>query len=256
MTRSYCSEAFHALLVQAQLDSFEALWQLDLESVDDPNHERGGWSRVCRLELNNSQGHPEAFYIKLQSNHCSRSWRRPFGEPTFAREYRNIRTYQAHAVPALDAVFYQERIQAGEKQAILITRALDNYRPLSDLVEGWQDAPLGLRRATVKHTAKLVGRLHAARLTHHCLYPKHIYVNTELNEPARLIDLEKTRTQLLRKRECVADLAALLRRWKTLEDEERMRFLTHYLKVNDLNISSEALMREFFLRKKNKEARR
>lgn len=256
MAQSYCEDRFQSLLTDAQLNNFEALWQLDLQAVDEPNRERGGWSRVCRLELDNRDGHSEAFYIKLQSNHCSRSWSRPFGEPTFAREFRNIRTYEAHAVPALDAVYYQERQQSGEKQAILITRALDNYRPLSDLVESWHDTPEGLRRAIIKHTAKLVGRLHTARLTHHCLYPKHIYINTELDEPARLIDLEKTRSQLLRKRECVADLAALLRRWKPLQDDERLRFLSHYLKANDLNISSEALMREFFLRKKNKEARR
>lgn len=256
MGRRYCSKTFQPLLANAQLDSFDALWQLELDPVDEPNRERGGWSHVCRLELDNQQNSKDAYYIKLQSNHCSRSWRRPLGEPTFAREFRNIRAYDARSIPALDAVYYQERRQPGEKQAILITRALDNYTPLSDLVDRWHDTSQGSRRAIIKHTARLVGRLHAAKLTHHCLYPKHIYINTELREPARFIDLEKTRPQLLRKKECVADLAALLRRWKTLEDEERMRFLTYYLKVNDLNISSEALMREFFLRKKSKEARR
>lgn len=89
-----------ALLEQHSLASFDALWALKLEAVDEPNTERGGWSSVYRLDLGET-----AFYLKRQSNHLTRSVLHPFGEPTFAREFRNIQRYQRLAIPALQAAF-------------------------------------------------------------------------------------------------------------------------------------------------------
>jgi len=40
-----------AILAAHQLDSFEALWALELEAVDEPNTERGGYSTVSRLQV-------------------------------------------------------------------------------------------------------------------------------------------------------------------------------------------------------------
>src|SRR5690606_20381637 len=77
-----------ALLEQHGLASFDALWALQLEAVDESNTERGGWSSVYRLELGD-----RAYYLKRQSNHLTRSLWHPLGEPTFAREFRNIRRY-------------------------------------------------------------------------------------------------------------------------------------------------------------------
>ena len=39
------------ILARHGLDSFEALWNLQLEAVDAPNTGRGGWSSVFRLDL-------------------------------------------------------------------------------------------------------------------------------------------------------------------------------------------------------------
>ncbi len=113
-----------ALLERHGLAGFDALWALKLEAVDEPNTERGGWSSVYRLELDE-----RAFYLKRQSNHLTRSLLHPFGEPTFAREFRNIRRYAERNIPALQAAFFAERRLPGERRAILLTRALD----------GWQD---------------------------------------------------------------------------------------------------------------------
>ncbi len=41
----------HDLLQRNRLDSFDALWALQLDAVDEPNTERGGWSSVYRLDL-------------------------------------------------------------------------------------------------------------------------------------------------------------------------------------------------------------
>ena len=83
----------HDLLQRNRLDSFDALWALQLDAVDEPNTERGGWSSVYRLDLGDSA------YLKRQSNHLTRSLRHPLGEPTFAREFRNIERYRALAFP-------------------------------------------------------------------------------------------------------------------------------------------------------------
>src|SRR3990167_8002126 len=93
-----------ALLEHHGLASFEALWALKLEAVDEPNTERGGWSSVYRLELGDA-----AFYLKRQSNHLTRTLRHPFGEPTFAREFRNIKRYTTLGIPALQAAFFAEQ---------------------------------------------------------------------------------------------------------------------------------------------------
>ena len=77
------------VLVAHQLDNFDALWALELEAVDAPNTARGGYSTVSRLQLGE-----RAYYLKRQSNYLTRSLFHPFGEPTFARELRNIQHYQ------------------------------------------------------------------------------------------------------------------------------------------------------------------
>jgi len=122
--------ANRAVLADAGLDNFEALWNLSLETVDEPNVDRGGWSSVCRLELPGG-----AYYLKRQVNHLTRSFYRPLGEPTFAREFRNITRCKERGVPVVEAAFHGERCGrnnegANEWRAILLTHALDAS-------EGW-----------------------------------------------------------------------------------------------------------------------
>lgn len=60
------------LLQQHKLDSFDALWSLKLEAIDEPNEGRGGWSSVYRLDLGR-----QAYYLKRQNNHLTRSLLHP-----------------------------------------------------------------------------------------------------------------------------------------------------------------------------------
>ena len=92
----YLASADLALLKRHGLDNFEALWALQLDAVDEPNTGRGGWSSVFRLELEG-----KGYYLKRQSDYLTRTLHRPFGEPTFAREFRNISRYQKLRIPAL-----------------------------------------------------------------------------------------------------------------------------------------------------------
>jgi hypothetical protein len=77
------------LLERNGLADFDALWNLQLDAVDEPNTSRGGWSSVFRMDLEG-----QGFYLKRQSNYLTRTLHSPLGEPSFAREFRNIQRYQ------------------------------------------------------------------------------------------------------------------------------------------------------------------
>lgn len=214
-----------AVLENRQLASFDALWALQLEAVDEPNTERGGWSSVYRLELGGA-----AFYLKRQSNHLTRSLLHPLGEPTFAREFRNIQTYQRLGIPALQAAFFAERRLPGEHRAILLTRALDGWRDLDDWLQGWSTAPVATRQAILRACGELARRLHGAGQIHGCFYPKHIFLKAHgAGFAAQLIDLEKTRPLLFGRHDQIKDLEPLLRRASAWSETEVRELLTAYL---------------------------
>jgi hypothetical protein len=238
-----------ALLEQHGLASFEALWALQLEAVDEPNTERGGWSSVYRLDLGEA-----AFYLKRQSNHLTRSVLHPLGEPTFAREFRNIRRYAALGIPALQAAFFAERKLPGERRAVLLTRALDGWQDLDAWLPGWAALDEVRRAAILNACGELARRLHQAGQMHGCFYPKHIFLReTAGGFEAQLIDLEKTRSLLFGQRDRIKDLEPLIRRASVWSEAEIRALLTAYLAGSaDLDSWSERLG----ARRRNKEARR
>ena len=238
-----------AILAAQQLDSFEALWALELEAVDEPNTERGGYSTVSRLQLGE-----QAYYLKRQSNHLTRSLRHPFGEPTFARELRNIEHYRQLGIPALQAAFFAQRRLDGKQCAILLTRALDGWRDLDSWLQGWESHPVAQRLAIVQACGELARRLHEARQMHGCFYPKHIFLREEADGfHAQLIDLEKTRGLWFGRRDRIKDLEPLLRRAGAWSEAE-----VHQLVVAYLGGEADASRwcQRLGARQRNKEARR
>jgi len=221
----FIAEADRALLNSKGLADFDALWSLQLQPVDEPNVERGGWSSVFRLELNEA-----SFYLKRQSNHLTRTLVRPFGEPTFSREFRNIQRYRKLGIPTLEASFFGQRRVGSEQRAVLMTRALDDWDDLESWLVQWHELD-GLRRAAIlKATGKLAKRLHSAGQIHGCFYPKHIFLQQQPNGwHACLIDLEKTRPLLLGRRDRVKDLEPLLRRASCWSQDDIHKLLAVYL---------------------------
>lgn len=237
-----------ALLERHGLASFDALWSLKLEAVDEPNTERGGWSTVYRLELDE-----RAFYLKRQSNHLTRSLLRPCGEPTFAREFRNIRRYADLAIPALQAAFFAERSVPGERRAVLLTRALDGWQDLDHWLMHWSSFDNAKRQAILRACGELARRLHQAGQMHGCFYPKHIFLREQEGcVEAQLIDLEKTRPLLLGRRDRIKDLEPLLRRSRIWGESEVRELLAAYL--GDV-AAVDAWWRRLGARQRNKEAR-
>jgi hypothetical protein len=212
------------ILERHGLASFDALWALKLEAVDEPNTERGGWSSVYRLDLGEA-----AYYLKRQSNHLTRSLARPFGEPTFAREFRNIQRYNDLGVPALQAAFFAARQVPGERRAVLLTRALDGWQELEQWLQRWPQLAEAQRGAILRACGQLAGRLHGAGLVHGCFYPKHIFLREQGDFAAQLIDLEKTRPMLFGHLGRIKDLEPLLRRASVWSEAEVRQLLAAYL---------------------------
>lgn len=237
------------ILAAHQLDSFEALWALELEAVDEPNTERGGYSTVSRLQLGE-----HAYYLKRQSNHLTRSLRHPLGEPTFARELRNIEHYRQLGIPALQAAFFAQRRLAGKQCAILLTRALDGWRDLDSWLQNWKAHPAAQRLAIVQACGELARRLHEARQVHGCFYPKHIFLREEADGfHAQLIDLEKTRPLWFGERDRIKDLEPLLRRAGAWSEAEVRQLVVAYLGGE---VDASRWCQCLGTRQRNKEARR
>ena len=192
--QDFIDPEIQSLFAKHQLDSFAALWALDLEAVDRPNIERGGWSSVSYLELDG-----QGFYLKRQINHLTRSLCKPLGEPTFAREFRTIEQYRKLAIPALTAAWFGQRKVGRQHQAILVTHALTGWQDLDSWMKQW----LGLDVAVQQGILQACG----------CFYPKHIFLqHGNAGFEAQLIDLEKTRPLWLGRRDRIKDLEPLLRR--------------------------------------------
>ncbi|POM12040.1 lipopolysaccharide kinase [Pseudomonas sp. WP001] len=214
-----------ALLERNGLASFDTLWAKQLDAVDEPNTSGDGWSSVYRLELEG-----QGYYLKRQSNYLTRTLYRPFGEPSFAREFRNISLYRKLGIPALQAVFFGERKVKGERRAMLLTRALDGWNDLDSLLEHWSQSSDAQQRAILLACGRLARRLHSVGQVHGCFYPKHIFLQaTAHGYAAQLIDLEKTRPLLFGWRDRVKDLEPLLRRAPQWSDAQVRQLLAAYL---------------------------
>jgi len=221
----FLAEDDRALLARHGLDTFDALWAKELEAVDEPNTAGGGWSSVFRLNLEG-----QGYYLKRQSNYLTRTLHAPFGEPSFAREFRNISRYRKLGIPALQAAFFGERKVNGEVRAILLTRALDGWSDLDSLLQRWAQLDRAQQSAILRACGLLAQRLHGVRQVHGCFYPKHIFLRAVGDEyQAQLIDLEKTRPLLFGLRDRIKDLEPLQRRAPQWTEAQLCELLAAYL---------------------------
>ncbi|WP_339843367.1 lipopolysaccharide kinase InaA family protein [uncultured Halopseudomonas sp.] len=217
------------VLARHGLDSFDSLWRYgDAENGLAPSRGKG-WKKVVRIELEDANGAPQSFYLKRQDHQLARSFRHPLGEPTFAREFRAIQHFAHQGIPALEAAFFAQRCEGGHKQAILLTRALDIYKPLTWWFERWQTLAWRDRQDLILAAAALVRSLHNAERMHNSLYPRHIFLKLDADGAgARLIDLVETRHAWFGERDRVRDLRSLLRKSHVATPGQKLRFLLAY----------------------------
>jgi hypothetical protein len=248
--KDFIASADRAVLERHGLADFEALWDALLERVEEPNVKRGGWSSVSRLNLDG-----RGYFLKRQCNHRTRSLSQPFGEPTFVREFRNIRRFEALGVPAITAAFFARRRtgKTGDR-AILLTHALDGWKALEHWLADWTSHPEALRASLLAVCGKLARHLNAAGMVHGCFYPKHVFLREHGNGfEARLIDLEKARPVSWERRDRGRDLGQFLRHAVGLSEAEVGIVIAAYLGCAPESAEVEDYRRWLAWRRKHKD---
>lgn len=231
------------VLARNGLDSFESLWAYDTSSDQAAITRGAGWKKVVRLELKDANGDSQSFYLKRQDDQVVRHVLRPLGEASFAREFRAIQRFAHLGIPALEAAFFDQRDVGGHRQAILLTRALDIYKPLTVWYQRWEQLAWRDRQDLILAAAALVRALHNAERMHNSLYPKHIFLKLDDDGAgARLIDLVETRPAWFGQHDKIQDLKSLLRESGVATPGQKLRFFLAYLGRQRLDEPSRQLL--------------
>jgi hypothetical protein len=258
--KEYINDAWLPILRHNQLDSFEALWELNKDDwFEPPNYRRGGWSGVIRTSIALPEGGKVGVFIKRQENHFFRSWRNLFRlTATFEREFRNILNFRKLGVPTLEPIYYCQKTVDGKLRAIVVTRELEGYQPF--------DAPCyrpigqigkSRRGQLIAQVAKTLRHMHDARLQHNCLYLKHIFVREAAGGAieACLIDLEKAKWRPIRSIISTRDLYSLYRCAEGWSRTDRLRFFLAYRGEDHLGAESKKRLRGIVKRLVDKKRR-
>lgn len=219
-------------------DLFDVFWRNNSPWFETPNIRRGGWSGVVKSRID-SFGKPEKVFIKRQQNHMTRTIMHPIkGIPTFLREYHNIQSLQAKNIPTLEVLYFDTK----DSKAVLITKALEGYISL-DKIEISTLEPKN-KKSLVSSIAKVIRHLHQCHYQHNCLYPKHIMIRQYANGwDVKLIDLEKLKYCLSKKRATIHDLATFLRHMDKLWSvRDKVVFFQTYFQQQKISCHSKKII--------------
>jgi hypothetical protein len=247
MTTYWNNNDWQTLFAANNLDSFDAIWNLDTEWFEEPNKRRGGWSGVIKLDLNSPAGNVSVF-IKRQENHITKTFRHPFkGMPTFEREFKNILRMQKQNLPIMELAYFAKRISNGKLQAILITKALTDYIPLESekfLASGNLIKNTAHKNELLSKVAESLQQLHQHHFQHNCLYLKHIFVKPVGDSwDIKIIDLEKLKWRLCKQHAIFRDLYTLHRHAEGWTAKDHVKFFQIYMGEKKLSAQSKKLWR-------------
>lgn len=213
------SAPWRPLLERHGLASFEALWDLDVPDVDEPNRRGSGWSRVARLELADDEA-TRVVFVKRQEEW----WIKNLPRNRFAcvAEAANLRAMRDAGLPVPECVFVGTRVVDGRHRGVLVTAETPGV-PLD----------VALRHATgrsdlIRRVAGAVARLHRRGWRHCSLYPKHVLVS---DGGVSFIDVERSRRWPWAPRHGFRDLDSLNRR-TVASRTDRLRFLLAYAGID------------------------
>ncbi|MCB5186881.1 lipopolysaccharide kinase InaA family protein [Methylobacillus caricis] len=229
----FISPEHEQILRHNKLNSFEQFWNFQGEWFEEPNHARQGWSGVNRVMLDVDGQAGLGAFLKRQHNYIRRTWRHPFsGVTTFFCEFTTLCYLIKRGVPVPTPLFFDEQVIEDGRDAVLVTAELAGYRPLDVVVPHIFGRPSSLRqqRALIRSLAAAVAKMHAARMQHRALYPKHLFVRQHEsgNFDTVIIDLEKARIKIFPILRTLHDLATLNRELSWLSRSSRLYFLKQY----------------------------
>jgi tRNA A-37 threonylcarbamoyl transferase component Bud32 len=191
---------------------FDSWWQRDGEWVEAPNLRRGGESGVQRLQGADGR----LLYTKRQVGHVYRSLRHPFGRLTLLRERDALQAFTRLGVK-VPRVVYCDVDYRREQSAwcgLLVSEELQDFEDIDSWYAHGGEARAGveLHEALLRQIGMTLARLHLGRWQHGCLYSKHIFVKVQAGSvEVALLDLEKSRRRLTRRRAALHDIRQLKR---------------------------------------------
>ncbi|WP_456407195.1 lipopolysaccharide kinase InaA family protein [Thiolapillus sp.] len=256
----YIAPGWKAIFSLNGLETIEDFWKVEADWFEPPNYRRGGWSGASRLMLDSPAGGEQGIFLKRQENHTRKTWRNPVrGEPTFRSEARNLRLLNRHGIAAPELLYYAEYKASKGWRVVLVTKELAGFLPLDQLLEDWRrkgwEAHRLQRRRLILEVAGLMRRLHALRLAHNALHAKHIFIQPDTGR-ACLIDLEKMRPRLTRRRAMLRDLDTSNRHAFHISRTDRLRFLLDYLQKQGVDAEVRDLWRRLADMERRKQRKR
>jgi len=236
---TYISAKHAQLLQKNQLDTFEKVWDFKVNWFEEPNERRGGWSGVGRITLAQDDGSSIGAFLKKQDKHCRTSFLHPIkGVPTFQREFEMMQYLASKNIRAPEVLLFGRNPQ-GDLKTTLMTRELQGFQSLESLTEALfanATPSLATQRSLAKALAQFARQLHDAKIQHRSFYPKHLFVNaSNIKAPeVAVIDLEKSRVNMLPALRTLIDLAVLNRHAKYWSKTTRMYFFLRYFDIQHL----------------------
>lgn len=245
----FSSTNIRQLLERNKLATFDQLWALDTPWFEEPNYRRNGWSGVVKYALSNKNGDKTRVFIKRQENHNCKTFLHPVkGVPTFQREFINIKKLNDKQVPSLSALYYAERSNNGNNQAILITLSLEGYQSLEEFCADDANKAHPQRQAIMSLAGEVTRKMHDAHFRHNCLYPKHLFLkHNKKNIDIRVIDLEKLKWLPLYQQIRYNDLSRIIRRGDPMTYDDIKTLLSSYYQSGNINLETSSLAQKLNL---------
>lgn len=219
-------KAFQKLKDAYGITVFDEIWAFPEDWIEPVNRRRGGWSGVSRHSFDLTPDKQCCVYLKRQQNQFRRGPLSAFAaRPTFWFEKEMLRRINSCEKFGPDVLCYGERRTATGRQSFIVTRALDGYLTLDELVAGAYDN--NRRLDFMRGLGRFLCRLHQLRVEHGALYAKHIYFDPSSLQ-YRLIDFERARFRRAGRIAMGNDLECLFRRAGQLTDSDKKAILSQY----------------------------
>lgn len=243
--------AWEARLNSAGLLDIESVIEREFDWFEAPNKRRGGWSGVTRIVLNPDAA-PEkqqAVFLKIQQNHFYIAPNTGFRKRlTFEREYAAMSALRP-ACPAIpEVLMFAKWTKDGNRGAILVTEALDEWHLLDDWQRGKASLPKPEPATLHKALAAIAAtsrQINQAGWIHMCFSAKHIFIrpNDDSDQfEVRAIDLEKTRKRIGLGRRSVEDSSHFMRHTPELSEADKLCYLQAYFETDSFTPAQRKLI--------------
>lgn len=207
----YINKKYKEFFDEPNLINFQSLIENNnLPWFEEPNVGRNGLSGVKKVTFENKNLKLPAF-IKIQKNYFinNKIYKfLPFIRKTLVakREFSNIMNLKNYNIPICEVLYFEEQ----ENKAIFITKELSGYNDLRGVLYNLQnnlEFNYNFLKKIARSLAIETAKLHKVKFSHNCLYPKHIFINSECK--IKFIDFEKCKKNIFGTNYILRDLECL-----------------------------------------------